>query len=694
MYRPTYRSSALLRIAYTLPAVMRETDQNGAKPMFDTFMTSQRLLITSRRVIDQAMLDPIWKATGRQLSDDPDRYFSEHLLVDIKPRSEYIEISVIDRDPNTAQAAVTAISNAYYDFYMTLDRQQERLRSGVLDDKQGELQTKITSLSTELDKMAEEYGSLRLDQLADAATSRVVRLEATLSDIRVAMAAGPEAVTAAAVEEKKPAAGPTTAPVMSVQEIAIRDRDMRVYLDEQRKCNERLRLLLEAGYGERNNAVAAARYAVEQASEQVERYAEWYRQYQAVTARGLGETRTGPIGLAGKSKEELEKNFETIQSLCKEARAEMKDLNKKQRALTLKQQELDAAREEFGQAKGRADTLKAESSLGGRLSVISSGEVPLSPERDLRLKFACGGALAGAIFPTLTVLGWGLAFGRRYRYSDEATNPTLPSVPLLGVLPSINTRGEDPANLAGASQSVHQIRVTLQSRAEQGKPHVYLVTSSSAGEGKTSLTMSLGLSLGASRLRTLIIDCDLVGRTLTRNLKSQGVEGISEAVLDGSIRQRLRRLNPHVAVMTTGKVSGVHACSISQSGLRSVLQEARRYFDVILIDSGPILGSIEAAVIAQEVDGVIFTISRGQQRGMVQRALSRLTGLGAPLIGFVFNRADAEDFQRSPYGSSSEASVSAEVARAARLGAVPARLSNFGPLVNAVAGGIPLAAQN
>ena len=97
--RPTYHSEALLRIAYTLPAVMQETDQNRPMAMFDTFMLSQRLLITSRSVIDQAIQDPIWKATNRQVPDKPDRYYAEHMDVDIRPRSEFILITVHDEDP-------------------------------------------------------------------------------------------------------------------------------------------------------------------------------------------------------------------------------------------------------------------------------------------------------------------------------------------------------------------------------------------------------------------------------------------------------------------------------------------------------------------------------------------------------------------------------------------------------------------
>src|SRR5215207_10362487 len=83
--QPTYRSEGLLRIAYALPEVMQETDQNKPMAQYDAFMLSQRMLITSQRVIDVAASDPIWKSMGLTAPEKADRYFAEHLAVDTKP---------------------------------------------------------------------------------------------------------------------------------------------------------------------------------------------------------------------------------------------------------------------------------------------------------------------------------------------------------------------------------------------------------------------------------------------------------------------------------------------------------------------------------------------------------------------------------------------------------------------------------
>ena len=73
---------------------------------------------------------------------------------------------------------------------------------------------------------------------------------------------------------------------------------------------------------------------------------------------------------------------------------------------------------------------------------------------------------------------------------------------------------------------------------------------------------------------------------------------------------------------------------------------------VVLIDTGPILGSIEATPVCAAADAVILTVARGQQRPLVEKALQHLLSIGARFAGVVFNRAQTRDFERSISGMS------------------------------------------
>jgi capsular polysaccharide biosynthesis protein len=96
---PIYFSEGLIRIAYSLPVVEKQTDENAPMPMFTEFMQSQAILIKSRRAIDSAVVNPVWKAMGQTVPDPADQYYAEHLNVEIRGDSEMIRITVRDQQP-------------------------------------------------------------------------------------------------------------------------------------------------------------------------------------------------------------------------------------------------------------------------------------------------------------------------------------------------------------------------------------------------------------------------------------------------------------------------------------------------------------------------------------------------------------------------------------------------------------------
>jgi polysaccharide biosynthesis transport protein len=90
-----------------------------------------------------------------------------------------------------------------------------------------------------------------------------------------------------------------------------------------------------------------------------------------------------------------------------------------------------------------------------------------------------------------------------------------------------------------------------------------------------------------------------------------------------------------------------HPEQIATADMSRILDLARNDFDTIVVDTGPILGSLEANVVAPMSDRVVLVVSRGQQAKLVRSAIDRLTRLGAVCGGLVFNRAESYDFDRS-----------------------------------------------
>lgn len=317
-------------------------------------------------------------------------------------------------------------------------------------------------------------------------------------------------------------------------------------------------------------------------------------------------------------------------------------------------------------------------------SIVSDGSLAKA-DKDRRPIFAAVGFMGGAGIPIGLLLLFGL-FDTRYRYSDETAASVggagVGGLTLLGILPNLPDRLSDPEQAAIAAHCVHQIRTMLQINAGLEDRRVFAVTSASPGDGKTSLTLALGLSYAACGTRTLLIDCDLIGSGLSSRMNVSAPDGVLEAIANRSLMSYVRQTDVNdVSILPVGSTGNLHASTLSPQSLRRLIEEAEQHFEVVLIDTGPVLGSIEASLVCAAADAVILTVSRGQQRPMVEKSLGHLGAIGARLAGVVFNRAQAQDFERSISGVSMRSVGVPGMPRGAR----PAG-PRLGPVARAVRG--------
>ncbi len=665
-----FKSEGLVRIAYELPQVFQETNQNKPMATFDAFLQSQKLLITSRRMIDQAMREPAWQSTGKGTSNKIVQEFAENLMVVVDSKTEYIRVIYADRDPAVAAAGTNSVIAVYERLYNGQDRSTEKKVLEAAEERRQALTKDLEQLNGQMDAIAAEVGSGGVDPLFEAATQRVAKLQGTLLDVQVSLARFAADTWIGA----PPSAN--SARALLINQIASRDPNMRKYLDDLIKAEWQLQKLSHL-YGDNHRLVTSARAEMNMARSLVEQYADDY----VAVDRSMPNPSAPPM-----SKDALVAEEKQVTRLLEQAKQEMIALGVKRRNLQNLTTLRDANRDELIRVTRRVESLVSEGALGGRLSVISAGEVPVAPSRNLRLPAAAVGMLAGGMLPGALLLLWGLCRGR-YRYSDDALANVGHGVPLLGILPMLN---DDPSEQdAVAAQCVHQIRVHLHSSDTLQRSRAYVVTSSTAGEGKTSLSLALGISFAASGVRTLVIDCDLAARQLTRSLTEATLPGLPEALAAGHVNGYTQDM-AGLSVLTAGSADSLDANTIDPASMRRLIENARQNYSVILIDTGPILGSIEGSLAAREADGAILTISRGQEQPLVKRALGELQNLGTSVVGVVFNRAESRDFYRSVYVSNYRPNPYRHEARS-DLRPSQAVRSPLGPLVRAVLASLPKA---
>ncbi len=293
--------------------------------------------------------------------------------------------------------------------------------------------------------------------------------------------------------------------------------------------------------------------------------------------------------------------------------------------------------------------LEAAQALTQNVSVIEYG-AEAQPASNKRPIAAIVGFVLGGFIPLGLLMLYGMV-DHRFRYSDDATHADLGGVALLGILPNLPDRLSDPQQAGIAAHCVHQIRTMLQISRSNDEPQILAVTSAAPADGKTSLTLALGLSYAACGARTLLIDCDLIGAGLSHRLNVHAPEGMLEAVANRALLEYVLTTDiADVALLPVGTANTHHASTLSPVALRRLLSEAKKHFDIVLVDTGPILGSIEASLVCAAADRTILTVARGQQRPLVERSIGHLQAIGARLAGVVFNRAQPRDFEKSLSG--------------------------------------------
>ncbi|QNN24907.1 hypothetical protein HED60_22375 [Planctomycetales bacterium ZRK34] len=486
------------------------------------------------------------------------------------------------------------------------------------------------------------------------------------------------------------AVAPLTA--LTAVEIAQQDRQM-LELMNQKEALEREMARLKLSLGENHRQVLQTRTLLESIEDSiVKRTAEFNQQLQQMGgAVGTGET------LA-----QLEERLKALQQLYDTTKEETTELGKKNLRLQSLATEMETTKARLNETELRIEQLKVESAVSGRISVVSEGDLPLKPYKDRRKSMAALGGMMGLCFGVGIVLLIG-SMDRRLRSLDDAQD-TLGQLTMLGILPRLPDDLAEPEHAAVAAHCVHQVRMLLQIGSEAQGRRVFAVTSPGAQDGKTSLALALGVSFASSGSKTLLVDCDVIGGGLTLRVDTiirrkigqvlQREQLVTQQQVDEALQiaqESNRRLGETLielgyltqedldealtlqeqtpvglidaldgepleeCVAATGirsmdilPVGGAEAydvCRVSPTAVRRLLEEARGQYDVVVIDTGPVPGSLEASHICAEADGVIMVVARGEQRNQAEKSVNHLYSIGARVLGLVFNRAEGTDVQ-------------------------------------------------
>jgi Mrp family chromosome partitioning ATPase len=179
------------------------------------------------------------------------------------------------------------------------------------------------------------------------------------------------------------------------------------------------------------------------------------------------------------------------------------------------------------------------------------------------------------------------------------------------------------------------------------------------------MAMALGWSYAAAGHKTVLVDCDFIGRALSLQTNRIGYEGVKEVIKSHKLNGEIAAVDQsNLSVLGIGRDPTMGPESVRKVDFERLFAELRQQFEIVIVDTGPLLASVEALPITVSADGVVLAFRRGRSRKRLEECVRELRSTGACYLGVIMNCADQSDCVR--YSSLSR--VSQDVIEAEKQG--------------------------
>lgn len=219
------------------------------------------------------------------------------------------------------------------------------------------------------------------------------------------------------------------------------------------------------------------------------------------------------------------------------------------------------------------------------------------------------------------------------------------SAPLLDDAPGVLSARPE------GSEAIRALCASLLLSRSDRPPRIIVVTSATAGEGKTTIASDLGRGLAETGARVLLVDCDMRRPGLARHFGLPLDAGLS-LYLTGHLAKPTvyeMRARP-LFVVTGGPPPPNPPALLSANRLDTFLDEMAAAFTFVIIDTPPVLPIADARILAAKADGVLLVVRAGSvSRRVLRRAHALLESAGATIVGTVLNATERAAMDTASY---------------------------------------------
>jgi len=559
------------------------------------------------------------------LNDDQAFQLFRKNYLEVRPfrNTKLIEVVCQSEQPDEAALYANSITESYEAYRQNeitgrsdsglkaLDAEVEKQKNLV-----SEAAAKIEKLRRDL-KIDELPGSSAQVQSTTLSDMEIQRKEAQLSELRADMISRKvrlEKVADLTIEQLE-----STLPALQLEDPTTASTK-QMYL----QALQNVASMQKQGYGKKHPEMQGAMKVVTERRDQLNKL-----------VLGIRRALSIDLSVAQAKVENLEKEVAELRGQLRADRTDrLAPYNEARRDFETQSQLLDVLTSRYRQQA-------VESKIETRpVQIINRAEPSVRPVKpnlkvNLALSFVVG-----------LVLGLSLAFFIEYLDTSIKTMDDVEKylgISVLAVIP----RGakfltlDDPNSRFAEGYRILCAKLNLTGRRDVAR--CITVLSGGPGEGKSTTTFNLGWVCAQSGMRVLIIDADIRRPSMHRAVGLENTLGLGEFLAGQASLDELVQATsiPNMEILTAGNLGPEDLGGFSRARFASLLEICRNNYDVIMVDSPPVLGISDASVISQEVDVTLLLIQhRRYPRNVSQRAKRVIEEVGGKLFGVILNNVN------------------------------------------------------
>ena len=547
------------------------------------------------------------------------------LTVEIAKDSQIIVVRFEHDDAELAAQIANAVAGTYRDFGLSSRLTKARAQTEFLNKQLQELEAKVTTAEAALQAYQEREGLIDSESRQQIVTAQLAGLSQQLVEAEARRNEAEIRYREVQRLQRDESGYDSIAAVLNSTLITnLRGKQSDLY----QKVSE-----LSERYGAKHPKLISAKSELNEAT------------------RVLNNAVKKVVGGLKQEYQVAAQQERKVRSMLDQRKNEIQGLQSKSFELSKLERDADNARQVYEQFLSRLSELDVESDYDvSNVNIIDTAIVADKPVKPRKVRMVLGGLVLGLLF------GAFIAFVRdRMDTTFKVLEHVEEQLKLLGLgivpmlrrkdIETVPERVVETTPHSPFSEAINHIRTGILFSDTDHPPQVVLVTSSTAGEGKTTFASNLARSFSQMG-RTLLIEVDLRKPRVAGfyDIKTDG--GVTDLAVNPERAQELiTRIdaNKELYVLPAGTSLPNPLEFLSSDAFARLLEALRKKFDYILLDAPPVLPVSDAIVLSRITDGVVLAVRADSTTSkMAKEALKRIRAAHVQPLGVVLTQASAK----------------------------------------------------